>query len=216
MYSYRLAKITILFTSLIFVGCASTGNKNGIEIPTGVDETLIWSSSDERPTWTMEEPEIENDRLSFVGLSSTHATEKSARIDARRTAVNNIASYMGTLAKDKFQNAYLSYGLDSSIMDPTNSSRQFENQISANIVSRVKPKKWYIEKWDLKTGIGYRVFVLAKVPQEALDESFKSAANSLAKNAQHKAKEAVNKTAKKQAELAAEFWQQMESQGFVE
>ncbi len=216
MYSYRLGQITLILTCSLFIGCASTSNKTGVDIPKGVDEILIWSSADERPTWTMEEPEVENDRLSFVGLSSTHATEKSARIDARRTAVNNIASYMGTLAKDKFQNAYLTYGLDSSIMDPTHSSRQFENQLSANIVSRVKPKKWYIEKWNLKTGIGYRVFVLAKVPQEALDESFKSAANSLAKNAQHKAKEAVNKAAKKQAELAAEFWQQMESQGFVE
>ncbi|MDH3325348.1 MAG: hypothetical protein OEM38_01365 [Gammaproteobacteria bacterium] len=208
----------LIITVFLLGGCASFGvEKSGhIDPPEAANETLIWSSSNERPSWTMDEPEKKNNYLSFVGLSATHTTEKGARTDARRSAVNNISSYIGTLAKDKFQNAYLTYGLDSSVMDPTSSSRQFGKQLTANIVSRVKTKKWYSEKWSTETGIGYRVFVLAKIPEDAITESYKDAANRLAKNAQNHAVDAANETAKRQAELASEFWRQMESEGLVD
>jgi len=209
-----LALLTLVIFSIS--GCASMANHQNLKIPNDINESLVWSSSDERPQWTMDEPDIENKTLSFVGLSATHATEKGARKDAKRNAVNNISSYIGTLAKDRFENAYLSYGLDSSVLDPTSSSRQFGKQITANIVSRVKTKRWYAEKWKTETGIGYRVFVLAKIPEDALNESYKSAVNRLSTNAQLAAENAANESAKKQAELASEFWSQMESQGLID
>ena len=120
------------------------------------------------------------------------------------------------MAKDKFENAYLAYGLNSSVIDPTSGSRRFGKQVTANIVSRVKTKKWYSEKWSTETGIGYRVFVLAKIPEETITESYKSATKRLAANARNKAVDAANETAKHQAELAAEFWRQMEEEGLTE
>ncbi len=214
---FKLAYLGLSF--IILTGCATfsqTQRTDPAETMDDVNETMIWSSSQNRPKWTMDEPEKKNNYMSFVGLSATHATEKGARIDARRNAVNNISSYIGTLAKDKFENAYLAYGLDSNVMDPTSSSRRFGKQLTANIVSRVKTKKWYSEKWSTETGIGYRVFVLARIPEDAITESYKNAANRLASNAQNQAIDAANESAKKQAELAAEFWRQMEEEGLVE
>jgi len=205
-----------LFLVSTIPACATLPSHSNFSASNDVEESLIWSSNEERPEWTMEEPDVKNKTMSFVGLSATHATEKGARKDARRNAVDNISSYIGTLAKDKFENAYLSYGLDSSILDPTSGSRQFGKQLTANIVSRVKTKKWYSEKWSTESGIGYRVFVLAKIPEDALNESYKNAANRLSNNAKNMAAEAANASAKKQAEMAVEFWNQMEEQGLIE
>ena len=214
----KRSHLSLLLCSLVIAlmaGCASKP-KVGLESPTGVDENLIWSSEKQRPAWTMEEPETKDGTMSFIGLSGTHATEQNARTDARRNAVNNVVAYMGTLAKDKFERARVSFGLESSVVDPTSSAREFEKQLSVNIVNQVKPKKWYAEKWKTPTGIGYRVFVLAHIPEAAMEESYKGMARDMARNAEKKAKEAADEVAKQQATKAADFWKQMESQGLVE
>ncbi len=209
-----------LFVVSTLFGCATKSSvpmqPADVSVPTGVDEQLIWSSAPQRPGWTMEEPDTINGRMSFVGLSGSMATEKAAREDARRNAVNGVVAYMGTLAKDKFERARVSFGLESTVVDPTSSSRAFEKQLAVNIANRVKPKKWYAEKWQTLTGIGYRVFVLAHVPMDSMDESYKSMARDMAKNAENNAKQAADNIAKAQAEKAADFWKQMQSQGLVE
>lgn len=205
----------ILFTGIL-MGCSSNQVRPALDAPTGIDEVLVWSSETKRPGWTMEEPDKLNGLMSFVGLSATHATEKNARNDARRNANSNVVAYTGTLAKNKFENARVDYGLESSVIDPTKSARQFEKQLATNIVNKVKPKKWYAEKWKTNTGIGYRVFVLAQVPEEVLEQSYVQTARDMAKNAEKRVKAAADKLAKEQAEKATEFWKQMESQGLVE
>ncbi|HAD04416.1 MAG: hypothetical protein A2091_03285 [Desulfuromonadales bacterium GWD2_61_12] len=179
-------------------------------------EKLIWSSAAERPAWTMEEPDTKDGQMWFVGLSGKFATEQLARDDAKRNATKSVVQYMGTLVKDKFEKARVSYGLESDVVDPTAAAREFEKQMAVNMANKVKVKNWYQEKWQTPTGVGHVAFALSFVPLEAIDETVKETAQGQAKNAERKAKEANDDFAKKQAEKAAEFWKQMEDQGVAE
>lgn len=213
----KLVFIACLFAVTIAGGCASTIEPGkAIAPPPDPAEKLIWSSSSERPAWTMEEPATRDGMLWFVGLSSKYSTEQQAREDARRNATSSVVKYMGTLVKDKFERARVSFGLESDVIDPTASSREFEKQMSVNLANRVKMQTWYQEKWQTTTGVSNIAFVLAFVPQESVDESYKSTAKDMAKNAERKAKEAGDAVAKAQAEKAADFWKQMQDQGVVE
>lgn len=185
-------------------------------IPPEVHEKLIWSSSAERPEWTMQEPETNDGIMYFVGLSEKYATEKGAREDARNNAASGVVKYMGTLVKDKFERARVSYGLESDVVNPTASARSFEKQLSVNMAKKVKVKNWYEEKWHTPTGVGWKVFVLMSVPQGAIDETYKETAANMARKAEQDAKEANDELAKRQAEKAAEFWKQMQDQGVME
>lgn len=209
----KLQGIVLLLTLAMLAGCASSG----VDIPKPGQESLIWSSEAQRPGWTMMEPEgVEDGLLTFVGTSLRHATEQGAREDARRNVTSAVVKYMGTLVKDKFEKASVSYGLDSSVIDPTSSARQFEKQLATNMASQVKPKSWYAEKWQTPTGIGYQYFVQAKVPANAMDAAYKKLAKQQAQDAEKKAKEAADDIAKAQAEKASEFWKKMQEESLVE
>ena len=131
----------------------------------------------ERPEWTMNEPGVENGKLSFVGMSAVHASEKNAREDARRNAADAVVQYLGTIAKTKFEQISMSYGLSSEVVDPTTSARQFQKQVAANVAKQLKARKWYMERESDATGKqGYKYFVLAETPVAELDKPFKQAA----------------------------------------
>jgi len=209
----KLQGIVILFVMAVLGGCASSG----VEIPKAGQETLLYSSEPQRPSWTMMVPEgVENGLLTFTGVSTRHATEQSARTDARRNVTTEVVNYMGTMVKDKFEKATVSFGLDSSIVDPTTSARDFQKQLATNLASQVKVKNMYFEKWETATGIGYQYFVLAKVPANAMDEGFKKLAKQQAQDAAKKAKQAADEVAKDQAQKASEFWKQMQGENLVE
>ncbi|MBU0729798.1 MAG: hypothetical protein KKE17_04270 [Proteobacteria bacterium] len=205
-----------LIAITVLSGCASQ-ESGPVGIPDeSAQEKLIWSSQAERPAWTMEEPDTEGDVMSFVGVSDRFASEKGAREDARRNAMESVVKYMGTLVKDKFEKAAVSFGLESSVVDPTASAREFEKQLAVNMASSVKMKSWYMEKWQTTTGVGWQAFVLGKVPRSAIDDTYKNTARAKQKDAEQKAKDAADEVAKAQAEKAADFWKQMQEQGVVE
>lgn len=204
---YGLWAVLLMFA----VGCAGTK-----VAPGGPGEKLLWSSEKERPKWTIEEPDVDGSIMMFVGLSDRYATEAGGRDEALRNATNNVVKYMGTMAKDKYEKVATSFGLESSVIDPTASSRQYEKHLAANVAKRVKAKKWYLEKWDTPTGVGWKVFVMATIPIDSLNDSFKKTAKDNMIDAKRKAKEASDEVAKKQAENAAEFWEKMTKQGVVE
>jgi hypothetical protein len=189
---------------------------SGLTSPQAPGEKLLWSSAPGRPNWTMSEPETEKGFQYFVGLSGDYATENLARDDALRNATTRVVQYMGALAKDKFERARTSFGLASTVVDPTEAARQFEKQLSANVARQLKPKEWYIEQWQKPTGFGYKAFVLARMPTESVNESLKNTAEDNVRKAQEDAKKAATETAKKQAEDAADFWKKMKEQGLVE
>ncbi|MBU0674358.1 MAG: hypothetical protein KJ950_06920, partial [Proteobacteria bacterium] len=203
----RLLLITGMVLMMALVGCGS----KDVSIPeeSGL-EKLIWSSAPERPGWTMEEPGTEDGVLSFVGMSGRFVTEKQAKNDAQRDARENVVKYMGTLVKNKFENARVSFGLESSVVDASAGAREFQKQLSVNMASQVKMKNYYMEKWQTETGIGYQAFVLANVPQNAIDETYSSTAAGMQKKAEQRAKSAADQMAKEQAEKAADFWKQMQ------
>lgn len=209
----RFVALSLMVLLAALTGCASKGDGK----PGDSHETPIWASHPERPAWLYEEPGAPVDGvLTFVGLSSKLATEKDSRDDARRNATSAVVKYMGTLAKDKFEKASVSFGLSSDVVDPTAGARAFEKQMSVNMANQVKAKKWYIEKWKSPTGDYYATYVLAQVPQSAIDDPYKATTQGMAKAAERKAKEAGDAVAKAQAEKAAEFWKQMSDQGVTE
>lgn len=214
----RMMMAGALLALTILAGCASTTVEpaKAVAPPPDPIEKLIWSSAAQRPAWTMEEPGTREGVLWFVGLSAKYSTEQQARDDARRNATSSVVKYMGTLVKDKFERAVVAYGLSSDVIDPTASSREYEKQLAVNMANRVKMQTWYQEKWQTPTGVANLAFVLAHVPQEALDESYKATAQSMAKDAERKAKEAGDAVAKAQADKAADFWKQMQDQGLAE
>ena len=169
-------------------------------------ETLIWSSAPERPGWTVNEPETVNGVVSFVGVSSRYAVEKSARADARRDASATAVKYMGTVAKQKLEIAKASFGLESDVVDPTKAAKELQKEMSVNMARKVKIQKWYIEKWKTPTGTGYQVFALANVPESVVDESYKQMAAKMQRDAERKAKEASDAITKNKANKAVVFW----------
>lgn len=179
-------------------------------------EKLIWASHDMRPGWTLSELEKVGEELAFVGLSGKYATEKEARDDAMRTAANNIVRYIGTLAQDKFERLQTSYGLTTEIVDPTNVTRRFEEQLASAFVARVRPKEWYIEKWlRKKTKETYLlVFVLAKVPQSAIDKAYEEAVDATIDDLKKKRDEVNEAKAKAQFENAMKAFEDAKEQGF--
>lgn len=207
--------ITSLFVLAFLFGCAESDvlyrSNNTIK------ETLLWSSnSDGRPSWTINEPDKKEQNLLFIGLSKKYATEKEGRDAALRNATNNVVKYLGTLAKDKFEDTSITFGLSSSIVDTTASSRKYQKQLSQSLVKRVRPVQWYIEQWQTNTGIGWKVFVMAKIPLVSINESFKHTAKENKLIAQRQARAAADKVAKKQAENAVQFWSKMSEEGVLD
>lgn len=214
--------LAALMLGLLLGGCAASSSPSptsapGATIPDdGAREKLLYSSAPERPAWTMEEPDTQDGVMSFVGVSGRFATEQGAREDARRNALDAVVKWMGTLVKNKFESLRVTFGLDSSVVDPTQSSKEYEKQLAANMASRVKIKSWYMEKWQTPTGIGYQVFTLGQMPLNAADDALKDMAKNKAQEAEKKARDASDDQAKAQAQKAAEFWKQMQDQGVVE
>lgn len=209
----RASYFSIVILALFFmIGCAAQSQKQHQPATSSQDPIV-----QQRPEWVMNEPEVEGNDLYFVGISAVHATEKNARNDARRDATNSVVQYLGTLAKTKYEQATVSYGLSSQVVDPTTASRQFEKQVAANVATRMKTTKWYMERETDSIGKkGYKYFTLAKIPKDSLNEAFQNTAEQNMKDAQERAAKAATAQAKKQAEDQAKFWTDMKQQGVVE
>lgn len=200
-------------------GCAGTQDlkaSSGVASPSVSGERLEWSSAPQRPAWTMSEPETEGGYMYFVGISGNLATEQLARNDALRDSTNKVVAYMGTLAKDKFERARTSFGLASTVVDPTEASREFERQLAANVAKQLKPKEWYGERWTLPTGTAWKYFVLARMPDGVVAESLSNTADDNIRRAQEQARASATEQAKQQAADAEKFWKQMKDQGLTD
>lgn len=199
--------LILLFVSTALIGC---GSKD----PSAPGEREAADVS-QRPEWTMTKPE-EDGKEFFIGISEIHASEQNARDDARSNSVNEAISFMGTMAKNKIETASTSYGLSGEAVDPTTSSRQYEKQVSANVVRRLTVSKWYMEReTDASGKRGYKYFVLTYVPTKIFDNAFKQTAQQNMDDAKKRAKEAATAQAKDQAEKAVDFWKNMKETGML-
>ncbi len=125
-------------------------------------------------------------------------------------------TFIGTLAKNKYEKALTTFGLSSTVVNPTESLRNYEKHFTSNVARQIKPIEWYIEKWRTKTGIAYRTYVMCGIPVEAINESFKENADVNMKEAEKKAKETADEVAKQQTQKAIEFWKSMKESGVLE
>ncbi len=211
--------IMILCVCILAFSCASkketipqASDKKAAKKP---GEKLVWSSNDKRPAWTISEPDMEGEYLYFVGLSDMYATEKNAREDARRNAVNIVVSYLGTEVKEKFESIVTRFGLTSDIADPTRASRNFEQQLKNSLISKVKAKEWYIEQWqNVDKEIYWKAYLLAKVLKSSLDRSFQQEINGVREKLLDAKHQANNERAKKQYEDAMDAFNKAAKDGF--
>lgn len=140
-----------------------------------LEEKMVWQSHERRPEWTIKEPFEEGGNLLFVGASGKFAEEKEARDDASRHAVSNVVKYFGTDVKDKIEKVWTAYGLSSEVLDPTVAMRQSEEQISKGLARKVKPKEWYIERWERRykkyTETYHLIWALCLVPKVEVERT---------------------------------------------
>lgn len=211
-----MRNITLLLIGFIIAGCAGQVAKP-IAPPPEPDEVLIWSTHPQRPSWTYSEPEAVGDLFQFMGESYKYATEKDARADATRDSINKIAQYIGTVAQDKFQRIQTEYGLSTQVIDPTMAARRLQEQISAAFTTQVKPKEFYVEKWqNKKLGETYfHAFVLSTIPKEAIDRAFKEALDGEIDDLKKKRDAEAEEKAKNQMDNALKAFQSLQDQGFV-
>lgn len=179
-------------------------------------EELVRTSHDARPGWIDSIPEDKGDTMFFVGLSDRMASERLGRERARRDAMNNAVQFMGTLVTDRFEELSVDFGLQSDVVDPTISAREFNRQLAMNLVTHLKAAEYYWEQWSTPTGYGFQVYTLATIPKYAMDEAFKQSAAEMARQAARRAKQESDAVAKEQLEKASEMWKKMEQDGFIE
>lgn len=211
----------VVITLVIGLGACSSSPQaptptEPVAVAPQTQEQLIWSTHKERPGWTVSEPEKQDDKLVFIGLSGKFAMEKQSREDAHRDAINKVVMYIGNFARDKYETIRTSYGLSSEIVDSTQAARQFQQQLSEAFTTRVKPKEWYIEKWEnaKMQETYYLTYVLATVPESVIEKAFDNALDNQIDDLKKK-RDATNEAkAKKQFENAMKAFEDAKKQGF--
>ncbi|MBU4420516.1 MAG: hypothetical protein KKH84_05860 [Proteobacteria bacterium] len=217
-----MKKRSIYYTLIIALSCISLSacahkaptTASGIQTP---GEGLIFRSHDPAPVWVYSVPLTDGRSLYFVGLSDEAvASEQIARDQAISNARKKVVNYYGTMIKNKAEKIRLSFGLSSTVIDPTVVAKEFENEFAANVAKKVAAKEFYLEKWEKPTGIGWKVYSLCSVPKNIVEESMKNTAQENIEKARKEAVEAATQSAKKQAENTLEFFKKMKEGNFVE
>ena len=197
----------LVLVALIAVGCSSKQEL--------VKEAL--NSVGDRPEWIMVPPAPEGDQLYFVGTSALYGTEKNARRDAKRDAIREMSEYVRVLNKNKFERASVTYGMDSFVIMPTVSERNFEKIMSASTANYLRVEEMYFEREADAAGVpGYKYFVLTGISKTDLETALHANATANAKDAQTAMDLANTEVAKAQWKNARDFWKELAKDGFVQ
>lgn len=197
----------LVLVALIAVGCSSKQEM--------VKEAL--NSVGDRPEWVMVPPAPEGDQLYFVGTSALYGTEKNARRDAKRDAIREMSEYVRVLNKNKFERASVTYGMDSFVIMPTVSERNFERIMSASTANYLRVEEMYFEREADAAGVpGYKYFVLTGISKTDLETALHANATANAKDAQTAMDLANTEVAKAQWKNARDFWKELAKDGFVQ
>lgn len=175
------------------------------------------NSVGDRPEWVMVPPAPEGDQLYFVGTSALYGTEKHARRDAKRDAIREMSEYVRVLNKNKFERASVTYGMDSFVIMPTVSERNFEKIMSASTANFLRVEEMYFEREADAAGVpGYKYFVLTGISKTDLETALQSNAKANAEDAQKAMGLASTEAAKAQWKNARDFWKELAQDGFVQ
>ena len=205
-----MKNILILIAMALFVfGCSS--KQALLEEP---PKTIALPDVKERPEWVMSEPLLEGDVFYFTGVSSLYATEKFARRDAKRDALFSGMEYLSTVAKAKYEQAEMGFGLEGATFSPTVGSRGYYKFMHMNVLKGARTVKWYFEReQDMGGRPGYKYFALVAMPKKHFFEAYSNTAKANVLKAQQEAADAVTEVAKEQARQNVEFWKIVEEEG---
>jgi hypothetical protein len=211
---HRFGLVILATVLLAACGGSNAPQPNAAAAPPPAPDPTKFSP-DSRPKWTNLEPDAKDGTLFFVGISNPYATERGARDDAMRNATQRVVDYLGTSALSKFEQATTSFGLSSSVVDPTQATRAFQQQISGNVARQLKAAEWYVEREQSNTGRGFVAFVRSTIPVASINDAFQKTAQQNMQDAQKRARDAADDQAKQQADKAAQFWADMSKQGLI-
>ena len=205
-----MKNILILIAMALFIfGCSS--KQALVEEP---PKTIALPDVKDRPEWVMSEPLLEGDVFYFTGVSSLYATEKFARRDAKRDALFSGMEYLSTVAKAKYEQAELGFGLEGATLAPTVGSRGYYKFVHMNVLKGARSTKWYFEReLDMVGRPGYKYFALVAMPKKHFFEAYSNTAKANVLKAQQEAADAVTEVAKEQARQNVEFWKIVEEEG---
>ena len=208
-----MKNILILIAMALFVvGCSS--KQALVEEP---PKTIALPDVKDRPEWVMSEPLLEGDVFYFTGVSSLYATEKFARRDAKRDALFSGMEYLSTVAKAKYEQAELGFGLEGATLAPTVGSRGYYKFVHMNVLKGARSTKWYFEReQDMVGRPGYKYFALVAMPKKHFFEAYSNTAKANVLKAQQEEADAVTEVAKEQARQNVEFWKIVEEEGLNE
>ena len=175
---------------------------------------VSYPDQSDRPEWVMSEPLLDGDLIYFTGVSSLYATEKSARRDAKRDALFSGMEYLSTVAKAKFEQAEMGFGLDGATYAPTIGTRGYYKFVHMNVLKGARTTKWYFEREaDMVGRPGYKYFALVAMPKKDFFRAFDNTAKANVFEARQNASNAVTAVAKEQALNNVEFWKLVEKEG---
>ena len=207
--------------AMLVVGCSS--NTRPTLTPEELNTAQInqlkpvsYPDQSNRPEWVMSEPLLDGDLIYFTGVSSLYATEKSARRDAKRDALFSGMEYLSTVAKAKYEQAEMGFGLDGATFAPTIGTRGYYKFVHMNVLKGARTTKWYFEREaDMAGRPGYKYFALVALPKKHFFDAFNNTAKINVFKAKQEAASAVTEVAKEQANQTVEFWKLVEKEGLT-
>ena len=198
--------------ALLLNACAA-----GKPTPAATGEVLLGASHDSRPQWTVKTPASTGESHYFIGLSSeSTASEQIARQEALDNARVQVVAYYSSIVKRNSERLNASFGLSSTVVDPTTAAKSYERVFAANVAKQVKEREIYWERWQKPTGVGYKLYMLTSVPKRIVQESLEQTAAQRIQQARDEARTSATQRAKEQAENVTEFWTKMKQQGLAE
>ncbi len=157
---------------LVFSGCGGVDTKKS-SLGNLLKEELVSKSRASIPKWMNVLPEDEK-KLWFVGFSTKNTTEQNGRDNAYNHAVKEVAKFIGVDVFNKVSVIQKSSAKSSAIFDPTETRKSIQEFLTKAMVSKVKGKEYYVEKWKgIYTGgvlYYYKVRVLSHVSKEAIQQ----------------------------------------------
>lgn len=198
---------------IISISCSSTPGRP--DAAPSADDEMISKSHEDQPEWLYTEPESDSEYHYFTGMSAKMATEKNGREDALNNALQNVVKYLGSAYEERLQKISTSYGLSSEIIDPTEASRNFQENTTKGLAKKVKAKSYYIEKWKTSADEAYYlVRLLTKVPRSAVDEAFDDTIDSELERLKSERDKINDQKARAQFEKAMDAFKKAKEEGF--
>jgi|JI10StandDraft_1071094.scaffolds.fasta_scaffold49504_3 hypothetical protein len=212
-------KIAVAFIAGALWQCSSRPAKfseqNVVKEEVTNGEKLMFRSHDTAPAWRFKEVESDDKFHYFTGLSAKVATEKLGREDALNNNIQNVVKYYGVAFKEKLESIMTSYKLDSEIVDPTNVQRKFSSQVTDGLAKRVKPKEWYVERWQNNLNENwFQVYLFATVPVKYVKDAYDDQMDKAIDDFKKKRDRANEVKAKRQYQNAMDAFKKAKEDGF--